>query len=390
MRKIKGIVHLIADCSYSLLPTLTRPNTERKILFIGEYFPARIQRLVKYLKKCRKEELVLYISDWGYEPKLIGPYFDRIVVYRNKFDLKRLLKAEQNIRVVHAFEPKAEFQYHALRLIKAPFIYDLQDIIVTYYNNSPPLKWQKVNLKYEHLIFNSKVHFIAQSLELNEAMRLHHVNRKSSTRLFFPLYCDADNFKPIKGKTISPPYKLVYIGGINRTNEHYSSNFLPFIQSTANPNILFDLFPSPSSEKTCYDEYKQLEGSYPHFRMKRSVPFNQLNLTEYDFGVVPFEHNYSEHYYTKNRYASTLKFFVYLEMGIPILISDYWAFPAWIVQRYGLGIVTKFGNLHELESQIRDLDYNKTLENIEKFRNRFELSKNIKRLSDFYDTLSSD
>ena len=118
--------------------------------------------------------------------------------------------------------------------------------------------------------------------------------------------------------------------------------------------------------------------------MERSVPFNQLNLSNFDFGVVPFEHSYSEKYYSKNQYASTLKFFVYLEMGLPILISDYWAFPAWITKRYKLGIVTNYKQLDNTNLHVSNEDYRDILKNIETFRNRFSLQKNKDKLIKFY------
>ncbi len=388
-KKLRSIFYYVTDYLKLVDRKSNINNSNNKIIFLGEYFPARIQRIVKYLKLIREEEFVLYISEWGNEPKLIGPYFDRVVTYRNQFDLKAKISCEANIQLVHAFEPKAQYQYVAFQNVKAPFIYDIQDILITYFYKNPPRKWQRKNLKFEEKLLASNVSFISQSLELNEALRLHEIKRGINTRLFFPLFCDKANFMPLNDKNLGVPCHIVYIGGINNPNEHTSSNFKPFIDAISKTPIKFDIFPSPISEKNCYNEYKQIETEYPNFKINKSVPFNQLNLSSYDFGVVPFDHHFSEKYYSKNKYASTLKFFVYLEMGLPIIISEYWAFPAWIVKRYGLGIVISFENLGSLNEYIQNLDYKTTLENIKNFREKFELSSQIPKLNSFYNTLIS-
>lgn len=365
-------------------------DNNSKIIFIGEYFPVRIQRLANLVGSDLQLEKVLYISEWGYEPKLIGNAFDRIEIYRNSYDLKRRINSENNIKLIHAFEPKAYFQFKIKNLVRAPFIYDLQDIIVTYYGFNPPLKWQKTNLLYEEKLFHLVDGFIAHSMELNEAQRLYKSRSVAQKRLFFPLFCNSENFKPIVYKKIEDQINLVYIGGINAMKDHSSSNFLPFIKKLKT-DVHLTIFPSPFSERLCFEEYKELEQIYPNFTIKHSVPFTQLNLTGFDFGVVPFEHENSEKYYSKNKYASTLKFFVYLEMGLPILISDYWAFPAWITKRYGIGIVTNYENLDKTDFKIDEETYKIMLKNVEQFRNRFTLQANKNRLIEFYNSfLQSD
>lgn len=385
IKQLQSKIELIKDAVYcSINANEIIGENSTNILYIGEYFPARIQRVLKVSKDAILHQKILLISEWGYEPKLIGDVFDKVIVYRNKYHLKTILKKAQGTVLVHAFEPKAEFQYTTKQHINAPFIYDLQDIIITYYGFEPPLKWQKRNLKYEQLLLSQSDGFIAYSLELNEAQRIYKTKNNQSKRLFFPLFCDEANFKPIANKSIQARPHLVYIGGINSTKDRSSSNFLPFIKQIEHKNINLTIFPSPFSERLCYDEYKQLENQYKHFKMERSVPFNQLNLTKFDFGVVPFEHHNSEKYYTKNKYASTLKFFVYLEMGIPIIISEYWTFPAWITKRYQLGIVTTFDAIETTNFQMSDVDYQTMLKNIEAFRNNFSLQKNSQKLINFY------
>ena len=342
--------------------------------------------MVKLLKVDFQSDFVLYISSWGYEPKLIGNYFDRIEIYRNQYHLKRLLKSECHVELVHAFEPKAYYQYIAKSALKSPFIYDVQDIIITYYNRNPPLKWQRFNLNYEGMLFQEADAFISHSLELNEALRLHNIKRKVD-RLFFPLYCDQSNFLPISQKQIIGNYQLVYIGGLNSIKDRNSANFLPFIKKLESAKVDVTIFPSPFSERNYFNEYKGLENTFSNFHMKNSVPFEKLNLSPYHFGIVPFENDGIEQYYSKNKYASTLKFFVYLEMGIPILISDYWAFPAWICKRYNLGIVSNFKELDNIDTLLETFDYNASLKSIEAFRNKYTIQSQMPRLKAFYDKL---
>lgn len=383
---ISKIYLLIDFCILATSKTKKSNSSRPVIIYIGEYFPVRIQRMVKLLKSEIQSDFVLYISQWGYEPKLIGNYFDRIEIYRNKYHLKSLLKTENNIELVHAFEPKAYYQYLVKCLVNAPFIYDVQDIIITYYYLNPPLKWQKFNLIYEGKLFQEADALISHSLELNEAMRLHQIKRKQD-RLFFPLYCDQSNFLKITPKPINGKYQLVYIGGLNSISDKNSANFLPFIQKLESAQIDITIFPSPFSERNYFNEYKNLEKRFSNFKMMQSVPFENLNLSPFHFGIVPFENDDIDIYYSKNKYASTLKFFVYLEMGIPILISDYWAFPAWICKRYNLGIVSNFKELDKIDSLLANFDYNASLKSIEAFREKYTLQSQIPRLKLFYESM---
>jgi hypothetical protein len=379
-------LYLLFDAvKYYLIPTKKSESNKNQILYIGEYFPVRIQRIVELVGKTENYLKTLYIAEWGYQPKLIGDGFDKIKTYRNKFHLFNQLKLEKNIRLIHAFEPKAYYQSLVLKKINVPFIYDIQDILINYFYLNPPFKWQIFNLQFEKEILQKADGFISQSLELNEAFRLHKV-KINKNRLFFPLFCYGDNFKTIDYNKALKNVSLVYIGGINSLKDNSSSNFLPFIKSIQNTGVTLTIFPSPNSEKLCYSEYKNLEKDYGHFKMKKSVPFKELDLTNYHFGVVPFDHLNSEKYYSKQKYASTMKFFVYLEMGLPILISEFWEFPAWLVKRYKLGIVLPHENLPQLNDSIQSLDYHETQKNIEKFRSKYELSRYRNRLIDFYNS----
>src|SRR5690606_849181 len=295
--KIEEVIYFLLDGIQYHLGLSTRKKlsyTKSKILYLGEYFPVRIRRIVDLIGETPQLEKVLFISKWGFEPKLIGNNFDRIVIFRNKYQLKTLLRLEKNIQLIHAFEPKAYFQSMANQGVDAPFLYDTQDILINYFYQNPPKKWQRVNLKYEKIILQNADGFISQSLELNEAFRLHNVKNKRSKRLFFPIYCDEKNFKEIDFNKSLQNVSLVYIGGINPINSHSSSNFLPFIESIQNNDVRLTIFPSPFSERECYQEYKQLEKKFPKFTMQKSVPFKDLDLTTYHFGIIPFNNEFSE------------------------------------------------------------------------------------------------
>jgi hypothetical protein len=389
-KRLLEIVFFTADfIVYYLFSKKNKKEGNPRIIYLGEYFPVRIQRIVKYLKREIPAEFILYISKWGYEPKLIGTHFSRIEVYRNKFHLLRKIKMENNIRLIHSFEPKAYYQYLVLEAVKAPFIYDIQDILINYFGYHPPKKWQKKNLVFEKKVLQLSDGLISHSMELNEALRNYRIKKKNSS-LFFPLYCDEENFKPIKPRATNVEnINIVYIGGVNGPDEKTSSNFLPLIKKLNGLEVGFTIFPSPISEQNFYSEYKAMETKFPYFKMERSVAFDKLDISNYDFGVLPFEHETSENYYSKNLYASTMKFFVYLEMGIPVMISEYWRFPAWLTKRYKLGIVSSYNDLEQLPQILSRTDINSLKNNIGVFREKFGLKKNIPRIRDYYHFLIS-
>ena len=149
IKKSRALAWLIIDFTAYFFPFRSikkRKTDENIILYVGEYFPVRIQRIVKYLKKRLSYEFVLYVAEWGYEPKLIGEYFDRIEVYRNKYHLLKKLNTEKLVKLVHSFEPKAYYQYLTYKALQCPFVYDIQDVLINYFHLNPPHKWQKKNI----------------------------------------------------------------------------------------------------------------------------------------------------------------------------------------------------------------------------------------------------
>jgi hypothetical protein len=128
------------------------------------------------------------------------------------------------------------------------------------------------------------------------------------------------------------------------------------------------------------------------FELKSGLPPLEAAalLSHTDFGLMAFD--YSCVKIKKGTLAGGLptKFTLYLEAGLPIIVSEELEYLADIVRRNHIGVVVTQSQLKCLPSVLTDCDYPSLLEHVREFRKVFNFNKQTDRLKRIYDSVQGN
>ncbi|HXP48807.1 MAG TPA: hypothetical protein VN922_02570 [Bacteroidia bacterium] len=368
------------------------------IMYVGEFLPPRIARLAKWCKKYESFTTLLICHKRGFVKKFSNEEIDQIILFRNKWHLKRIIRVLPAPYVMHGFAPKSKYPYIALQACKKyhaskSVIADFQDVFIIYYGHESNLNWLKKELPFEKKFLQYSDGLVANSLEPREGMRMWGIKEKKKS-IFFPLYADNDYFCSAPKTFSMDDIHLVYVGGVmgsHRDKVHYGSvQFHWLIDYLSKQKIHFHIYPSPSTLRADYMEYEQIAKENPYFHFHVSVAQQDLavELSKYHYGLVPFFKANSGQSDLKHKYATTLKLFNYLESGIPVLVGADFVYQSWLVERYKLGVVVSDKETFaDLRKVITKVPYDQQVKNLLESREELSLKKHTPRLLEFYKSL---
>ncbi|MEO5571314.1 MAG: glycosyltransferase [Bacteroidia bacterium] len=370
-------------------------QNKKTIIYLGGNLPARIARIIKWHKRFEDYCAVLVCHKDGFRDKYSNPSIDQVVLFRNHWHLKRILKNLKNVSLIHAFGPKSFYPAVAKKSTlgkKIPFVYDMQDVLVVYYGLNPPIRWYRNELSHEKYCLENADGLVSHSLEFQEALRRYDIKKKPAN-IFFPLCCDDDVAENKKGNFDPGNIHVVYVGevaGSFRDSKQFATiQFHYIIEEFSKQKIHLHLYAAPGTLSDDINEYKNIEKQNQYLHIHETVHQSKLahELSQYDFGLIPFFFKDTIHSWEKFKYSTSLKLFNYVEAGIPVISTKDIIFQSWIVERYGMGITINKTDIPNLKSIIGKTDYNLFLKNIEKNRPAISLSKHVPRLLKFYETI---
>lgn len=364
--------------------------TDKTIIYLGGNLPARIARIIKWHKRFEEFTSILVCHKDGYRDKYVNPALDHVLLFRNHWHLKRILEKLKKATLIHAFGPKSFYPSVAMKSVSIPVVYDMQDVLVTYYGLNPSIRWYKEELLLEKYCLENCRGFISHSLEFQEAIRRYQIKSKPAN-IFFPLCCDDDVQENKKGIFNPDEFHVVYVGevaGSFRDSKQFATiQFHSIIEEFSKQNIHLHLYAAPGTMQDDIDEYRQMAKENRFVHMHESVHQSALakELSQYDFGLIPFFFKDTIHDWAKFKYSTSLKLFNYVEAGIPVISTKDIVFQSWIVERYGFGIAIEKKDIENLKSIISYHSYENFLSNIKINRPKISLANHIKRLINFYD-----
>ena len=360
-----------------------------KIVFTGDGIMPRISRMAKWIKRDGHYSTVLISSKLSFVEKFSNDAWDGVFLFRNQYHLKRILKQIGGVYLYHGFAPKSFYPDQVRQFVKEPFLIDMQDVFTCYYGLNPGIRWlvKELPIEKDCLLHSSGI--VAHSLEPNVAIRKF-AGEKKPPAIFFPLYCDNDQFLENKKQLDPDDIHLVYAGGVagsHRDKSHYGSiQFHELIRNLNEQRIHFHIYPSPSNIRADYEEYVQIAETTPYFHFHAAVPQESIagELNKYHFGVLPFFSAHSEQSKEKYKYATSLKLFNYIEAGLPVLVSKDLTYQSWIISRYGAGIVVGKSDMTRMKQVITAQDYSALVAGLLRRREEISLRVHIPRLLTFY------
>lgn len=186
---------------------------------------------------------------------------------------------------------------------------------------------------------------------------------------------------------------LVYVGGIATEREYPNASYACFLELAdicEKNQCHFHVYPSIYDEIK-YADYIEYSETSEYFHFHKTIPFSQLiiELSRYDFGVMPIKSNFMDMdengYYKKEKmiYGSTNKYFDYLQAGLPIVaktptrlakeLAKHEFVIEWAIEEYD------FDRLRSIKKIMKQ----KIMQN----RASFSIEQNISNLIEFYHSL---
>lgn len=376
---------------FSLKSKLKQPT----IVFAGTMIHARIPRMARALKDSgAKYNLVLLCKKDKYDPKLSNDCFDIIELFNSEWGVKRIVKRyDSNLTVFHSFGPPYDAANIVVRHAKqGKTVFDYQDLLLSNFELNPPFTYMKKDMVKEKYVLQNVQGIISHSLELQLAKKLY--GGIAAKKLFFPNYVDSNLFVSKKEPKLGSEIHLVYAGGIyskHRNKDYFGGGQLHWLIEKLNKQkIHFHIYPSPVNLKSDLIDYYQLDKELHYFHFHDAVKQDKLaeEMSQYDFGILPFFHRTNKKSNYKRKYATTLKLYNYFEAGIPIIIGEDVDFQNYMGRRYGGSIKAKWEDFDDLKRLITEYKYEELIENVEENRKRLSLKSNIHKVLNFYEILS--
>lgn len=374
------------------------PNTEKKqLVVVGQVLNHRIIKIVKWLHASGCYEIIVVCHRSSVKSDLYPNYYDKLVVFRNKLHLQRLMQGASDQGLLIAFASKPSYAEIAIKYSRVPTIFDVYDCMVIYHGKTSHLKWLRKELISEEYCFKNASAILARSPENRMALKMYDIQKKPG--IYFADYCDNEYFVNNSSNlaTADSVIHITYAGGIH--GKHLKNklaqgltDFYSFIEHLEEQGIHFHIYPSPLLNKENYYDYVEAAKELKYLHIHTSIPQHNLSLvlSAYHFGVLPhFRTHESKISDDKLERATSLKFYNYLEAGMPILVSSEMGYMAWLVKRYSIGIVFDRSDFPNMKSLILAHDYEVLKRNVLKARTKLSMAQNLPHLIKFLDDVQT-
>jgi hypothetical protein len=366
------------------------PDAGQTIIFAGLSLNHRVAKNIKYLKQSGKYHALILRHKSDAFNDFDSSFYSKII-YRNKFHLQRLLAGAGKFRLIYAYASKPSYARVAIAHAGCKTIFDPYDCWIVYYGKNPAQEWMKKEIVDEEYCFTNSTGIAARNLEAKKSMQIFNLQKKKN--VLFSDYCDNDYFISPANKEFST-VSLVYSGGIYgrhmMKSSHGIENFFDFIDSMQEQQIELNIYPSPQTKPEVYYDYIEESKKSKYLKMHPTVPQKELarEISKYHFGVSPhFKEESSRVSKDKLELGTSLKFFNFLEAGLPVLMSSEMKYMAWLVERYKIGIVFSRTDIPALSQIIKSFDYSELQKNVLKVREKLSMKSNMPRLINFIENL---
>jgi hypothetical protein len=358
------------------------------VVFAGQVINHRILKISKWLLQTGGYECILLCHQKSVKADVLPDCYSQLIEFRNKQHLKRIIKNARGIDLIVAFASKPSYAEVAVRYSTVPVIFDAYDCMVIYHGTTSELGWLRKELISERYCFQHADAILARSLENWMALRLYGIQAKRS--LFFADYCDNGQFTNSSHKSATETH-VVYSGSIH--GRHLKNklaqgltDFFELIEALDAQSIHFHIYPSPFTSPENYYDYVEASHAMHCLHVHSTIAQNQLSseLSQYHFGALPhFRTAVSKISDEKLDRASSLKFYSYLEAGLPLLVSDEMEYMSWLVKRYRIGVVFGKADFPQLKELLSGSHYPDMQKNVLEVREKLSMAGNIRRLAQF-------
>lgn len=378
--------------------TRARIADKHTVVFVVEYISPRLLKMAHAIKEQGFKLQILIkndISDYGETLGELKLCADTLLEFSSVTQLMSQL-IRSNAFVAHYFTDWSMMDGACIILQQKPLfmkiVVEHYDVFNGMYSNYA--SYMVLAKKYERYAFEHADgviyrEFSGEYLEKNLKFRI------QGKQLVFLDYFSMKDSVDVKAADCvdEDELSLVYAGGIVTEKEYPDASYTCFLELAdmcEKNRCHLHVYPSSYDEKR-FEDYINLDKTSQYFHFHKPIPFIQLSteLSKYDFGILPIRSDFLDSdvngYTTKEKliYASTNKYFDYLQAGIPIIgktpvkivdeLAEHEFVLKWTIEEYD------FDKLRLIRRAMK--------QNILQNRDCFSIEYNIKRLIEFYRSL---
>ena len=386
-----------------IINRINTPSHKKKILYITITPSLNLLRQsISIRKKGDHETIILMENPWLYN--LMEKHFDVVYIYNTYYELANIiLEAKPYIIHVQGTMLGADFLCILAKLLNGRKIvfefFDVSSFCVTKEDSITLWGEKSTELGFfaeQYACENADGIILGYSPEAANILKDRY-NIKSPI-LEFHAYASSE-FIPKENRTkySSEDGRLHFVYGGNVAASNLPKNFLgdnrfhKLIEALTSQGICYDIFTTPHISSLKFDqffsEYIAIAKKNNLFRFMRGLhPYEAANeFSRYDFGMMIYLFNLGTFLKPQNDTRLQGKFFLYLEAGLPILISEEFEFISKLVREYEIGIVVKQEDIYNLSKIIPTYDYDKLRENVLVARRELSMDAHIHTLLKFYE-----
>lgn len=374
-----------------------RRKNERYVVLVAECMTPRVQKIGYGLKK-KGMKVILFIQDSG-EQKLNRrkhlSYFDEWHYFRDKRTLLMLCMRFKPL-AYHVFVG-ARVPDWAVFLVKnkrsiGKIVYDQYDIYRDMYTeeNTRIIESEKFCLENADGI-------VCRSFQTQYLKKTYGYKFKGKRLLFFD-YCWNEDIPPKRKKSAGEKLCIVYAGrllskkDVGLLNKIEWKGVLQWVQSAQMADAKFIIIPANDINSVEYNAHFRLANRNSSFVLKECMDIRNLFLyeKEMDYGTDSFE-LYSDqkcnmpcfNFEKRVQYASSNKYFDYIDAGIPIITGRPTELLSRYLKRYGVIVDCILEDLPQKMDwlKLHRSDYIKPVQEARKVLN---IENQIGRLIEFY------
>jgi len=407
LRKYKaGGLRVVFDSlsAKKIVNKINSSSVKKKILYITITPSFNLLRQSIYMRKNGNYETILLMeSPWLL--KLMEKHFDDVYIYDTYYELANILKEVKPYLIhVQGSMLGSDFLCILAKLSnEAKIIFEFFDVpSLCVSKEDSVVVWGGKSTKLgffaeQYACENADGIILGYSCEAADMLRnRYHI--KCPILEFHSYVCR--EFEPNKN---SAKYSqedgrihLVYCGNVADAtlpkNILGDNRFHELIKEITRQNICYDIYTtphvSPIKFQQFFPDYINISKENNLFKFRKGLLPDAVAATEfsrYDFGMMIYFFNQGTFLSEANNTRLPGKFFLYLEAGLPVLISEEFKYVAKIVREYEIGIVVSQRDIYNLSKIIPTYDYDKLRENVLCARKKLSMDTNINTLLKFYE-----
>jgi hypothetical protein len=345
------------------------PN--RTIVFISDRPNYYFLRVADSLRN--KKVHTILITRWGVEKRQLE-YFDDILLYDSLLDLYVLKHIQNTVIYVQAWVGWFFLPVFIDIITEVNIICNVNDSSIMLFDNLQHFEHigldneeAQFDIHCEKYIYNN-LPLVTTPYENNSV--IHRDHNTPNNIPFFPCYPNSKFCRNISQKP-NDALNLLFIGGVPIDKKpdiiFKDAKIQHLIKTISESKLRLTIYNSPqiAASLSNNDLEKNYNYIYNLSKFSNNIKFQtgytpwelKQHAHRFSFGLMIYD--FSDIIVSKNHYSNIIptKVFTYIEMGLPIIVSDEMEAVANYVIKYNLGIVVNKNSTSKLEEIIIDHSY---------------------------------